>query len=130
MTPLLWGWFERMCVLKILSLEIFASEIVKNAVLFSGDIVPKPGSLHSKPNTETLRSASEKELIHKAAKQGEGLDRPPRRQGGWDIYGISRVVLGVGKRMGSREKEGGNRCSAQAYLGYMLLHVQKWGHLA
>lgn len=72
MTPLLWGWFERMCVLKILSLEIFASEIVKNAVLFSGDIVPKPGSLHSKPNTEMLRSVAEKMLTHKAADRGDG----------------------------------------------------------
>lgn len=48
----------------------------------------------SKPNAKTLRFITKKELICKAAKQGDGeqVSDPP-----WGIYRISRALSGMGK---------------------------------
>ena len=68
-----------------------------------------PCPVSGKPNAEKPRFATKKEFIHKAAKQGnreQVLDPPPWKQGGWDIYGVSLVVLSWGKVIGSRKRWG------------------------
>ena len=83
------------------------------------------------------RFAAEKEFIHKAAKRGDWeqvSDPPPQRWGAWVTDGIKKqdhLRHGVPKVIGGGQRWG-SWCSAQAHLGYMLLHrmhVEKWGCL-
>ena len=53
----------------------------------------------------------------------------PPRQGGWDIYGISRWSW-HGERWLEAGETWGHWCSAQVYLGCMLLNTQNYRYLA
>lgn len=87
---------------------------------------------HSKPNTETLRFATEKTFIYKAAKGGDGRTNLKstslRARGLGYLWGKGEGGLRCGERWLEARKRWNNLYTEQAYLSYTLLHgrcVQK-----